>query len=134
MTVEWNGDAILAKVRAAAMTGVVRGTEAIVEEADSLMNETPRTGRTYSRNGRTHVASSPGNPPAPDTGNLRQRLRTDYDTTELTGTAIASTEYAEHLEFGTSKMAPRPFMRPALVNKREEIEKDIAEEVRSALK
>jgi HK97 gp10 family phage protein len=116
------------------MTGVVRGVESVIEEADSLMRETPRTGREYRRGKVTHIASSPGNPPAIDTGRLRQGLRTEYNQADLSGTAIASTEYAASLEFGTEKMAPRPFMRPALANRREEIEADISDEIRSVLK
>lgn len=134
MTVEWNGDEILARVRQAAMTGVVRGTEAILEEADSLMRETPRTGREYRRGKVTHVASSPGNAPAIDTGRLRQGLRSEYDQGDLSGTAIASTKYSAALEFGTESIEPRPFMRPALSNRRQEIEADIADEIASALK
>lgn len=133
MTVEWKGDAVLAKVRAAAMRGVVRGTEAVVEEATSLILETPKTGRVYRRRGVTHQASAPGQPPASDTGRLVQSNRTEFDQAELTGTAIWSAAHAAALEHGTAKMAPRPFARPALANSREEIEQDIAAEVRSAL-
>jgi len=116
------------------MRCVIRGTEAVAEEATSLILEAPKTGRIYRRRGVTHQASAPGEPPASDTGRLVQSQRTEYDQSELTGTAIWSAGHAEYLEHGTSKMAPRPFARPALANKRDEIEKDIADEVRSALK
>lgn len=134
MSVAWYGDSLLDKIRRAAMVGVIDGVESVIEEADSLMNDTPRDGRTYRRRGVEHVASSPGNPPAPDTGRLRQSLRSEYDPSDLSGEAIASTEYAEALEFGTSKMAPRPYARPALANKKDSIIKTINDEVAGALK
>lgn len=134
MTVEWNGAAVLERVRKAAMRGVIRGTEDVRTEADSLMNESPRSGRVYTRRGVSHRASAPGEPPAPDTGRLRQSLRTEYNRELLMGTAIASTAYAQALEFGTSRIAPRPFMRPALANRKDEIEADIAAEIRNALR
>lgn len=134
MTVEWNGAAVLERVRKAAMRGVIRGTEDVRTEADSLMNESPRSGRVYTRRGVSHRASAPGEPPAPDTGRLRQSLRTEYNRELLMGTAIASTAYAESLEFGTSRIAPRPFMRPALANRKDEIEAGIADEIRNALR
>jgi HK97 gp10 family phage protein len=134
MTVKWNGDAIIAQVRAGAMRAVVRGTESVVEEATSLILETPKTGRVYRRRGVVHQASAPGQAPASDRGRLVQSGRTQYDSATLTGTATWSTGYAGHLEFGTQKMEPRPYARPALANRREEIESDIADEVKDALR
>lgn len=134
MTVEWNGDAIIAKVRAAAMRGVVRGTEGVVEEATSLILDGAKTGRVYRRRGVTHQASAPGQAPASDTGRLVQSGRTTYDKGELSGTAQWSTAYAEHLEHGTETMEPRPFARPALENQKAEIEADIRTEIAAVLK
>lgn len=134
MTVEWNGPAVLAAVRQAAMVGVVRGTEGVKAEADSLMNETPRTGREYRRRGVTHIASSPGNPPAPDTGQLRQSAETTYDAGSLTGTLNYGAAHAAAQEYGTEKMAARPFARPALANREQAIRDDIRTEVERALK
>lgn len=57
--------------------------------------------------------SSPGDPPGLDTGFLINSVQVDSVT--ATEAVIAPhTEYAEPLEFGTSRMAARPFMRPAL--------------------
>ncbi len=59
-----------------------------------------------------HRASKPGDPPAADTGALKrsafvERIRTGARV----GVAML---YAAWLEFGTRKIAPRPFLRPAL--------------------
>ena len=57
-------------------------------------------------------ASSPGNPPHLRTGKLKGSVRYEYSVKQLE--LIADIEYAKFLEFGTWKMAPRPFLRPAL--------------------
>lgn len=134
MSVEWNGDAILAQVRAAAMRGVVRGTEGVVEEATSLIMDGQKTGRVYRRGGVTHQASAPGEAPASDSGRLVQSGRTEYDRKELSGTANWSTAYAAALEFGSENIEPRPYARPALANRKDEIEADIASEIKAVLK
>jgi len=57
--------------------------------------------------------SSPGQPPAIVTGRLKKSVkfaRVKLATFEVT----ASAPYAKFLEFGTSRMAARPFFRPAL--------------------
>lgn len=73
----------------------------------------PGTGRRYKRGNRTHTASAPGKSPAVDTGRLRQSIGVQKvgEGHYRVGTNV---EYAPYLEFGTRRMAARPFMRPAL--------------------
>ena len=68
----------------------------------------PKSGVVYGN----HQASAPGEAPAIDTGNLINSLQIE-ETGDLEMTVSVNAEYAEALEFGTSKMAPRPFMEPA---------------------
>jgi len=65
---------------------------------------------------RTHQASAAGEAPASDTGRLVNSISQDVvrEGRNFVGRVIASTDYAIHLEFGTSKMAARPFLQPAL--------------------
>lgn len=57
--------------------------------------------------------SAAGMPPGVDTGKLRNSIRAEKLGTF--GWQIATdTEYGPHLEYGTSKMAARPFMGPGL--------------------
>jgi HK97 gp10 family phage protein len=134
MTVKWRGSEIVALVRAATVTGIVRGVESVREEATSLMQNSPRSGRIYKRRGVVHKSSGPGESPAPDTGNLIRNIQTSVDPQKLTGKVNFGTEYAPHLEYGTIKMAPRPFARPAAEHKRAEIQADIATSIAEALK
>lgn len=133
MSVSFDSAAILEAARRAAMRAIVRGTESVRNEAISLILNAPKTGRVYQRRGVEHQASAPGEPPASDIGRLVNSIRTSYDVGELVGTVIASTAYAPHLEYGTQKIEPRPFMRPALASRRADIEADVQREVSAAL-
>lgn len=130
MTVTWNGPAVLAKVRGATVVGLQRGVEAVHEEATSLVLNTPKTGRWYGK----HQASAPGEPFASDTGDLLASATTAVDANALTANLNYSSDHAAVMEYGSAKIAPRSYARPALSNKREEILADIADEVRKALK
>lgn len=63
---------------------------------------------------RTHRASAPGDPPATDLGRLKNSVGyvvgRDLDGwhVDIYATAL----YAPYLEFGTSRMKPRPVFRP----------------------
>jgi HK97 gp10 family phage protein len=69
--------------------------------------------------GRNHVASLPGEPPNADTGGLDRSIEV-HQTGPMTVEVSANAPYAAALEFGTSKMAERPYMRPAVARKRKE--------------
>lgn len=49
---------------------------------------------------------------AVDTGNLLNSIHTQM-VGPLTAEVGTGVEYAEHVEFGTAKMAPRPYLTPA---------------------
>jgi HK97 gp10 family phage protein len=74
------------------------------------------SGITYRIKGKYHQASAPGEPPTVLTGNLRGSL--DHWVAklgrEIVGIVSVGAEYAPALEFGTRKMAPRPFMRTTI--------------------
>jgi len=81
-----------------------------------------KSGRLYQRGSKTHQASAKGEAPATDTGALVSslQLRGAGSTTMHVFTRL---NYAPFLEFGTSKMGERPFMRPALQANRAPFEK-----------
>ena len=70
----------------------------------------PGTGRQYGK----HRASVPGQPPAADTGGLRNRTQADTqlrrDGDDLVGRIVSNSEQALALEKGTERIAPRPFL------------------------
>jgi len=125
----WYGDEVLEHARQAVAQGLVAATELVRTEAISLILDTPKSGRIYRRRSVTHRASAPGEPPASDTGFNVNSITTDYDFGSLSGTVTARSQYAPYLEYGTRNMEPRPFMRPALMNKKDEIERIIASSI-----
>lgn len=57
--------------------------------------------------------SPAGGPPGVDTGKLRNSIRAEKEGT-LRWQIATDTEYGPYLEYGTSRMAARPFMGPGL--------------------
>lgn len=62
--------------------------------------------------GKNHVASAPGEAPNYDTGMLANGIET-REVAEFEVQVASTAPYSSHLEFGTSHMGERPFMRPA---------------------
>lgn len=83
--------------------------------------------------GPGHVPSLPGQPPNADTRQLDGSIHT-----VVVGRGRVNVEstapYSAALEFGTSKMAARPFMAPAAKKKSPEAKKLVAEAIRRSTK
>jgi HK97 gp10 family phage protein len=75
---------------------------------------------------RTHTASSPGNPPAADTGYLHSNIHFVLDSDGLGASVESRAYYSEALEFGTSRMQARPFLQPAIEENRPKIKQLMA--------
>lgn len=73
--------------------------------------------------GQFHIASAPGQPPAPDSSLLKGRIAIIIEKEFLSFVAQVGTnvEYAVHLEFGTKNMAARPFMLTTLARIRPQL-------------
>jgi hypothetical protein len=85
------------------------------------------SGRAYRRKNRVHVASAPGQPPTIDYGKLRKGILFDgkeasvLNSVSLSRTTGTKAEYkvtlpplSLNLEYGTSKMRARPFIKESL--------------------
>lgn len=105
------------------LSAVVRAHAFMVEGAAkvSILTGT-KSGRTYTRTStgkggrvstRTHRASAPGEAPANDLGILANSIRA-RSAGRLTWRVAAGARYAAALELGTRRIAPRPFLAPAL--------------------
>ncbi len=134
--VEWNS-AAANKIQAAAEQQLVK--IGLQMEGDIKKTFAPGTGRTYMKGKNkniVHVASAPGEPPAVDTGRLMNSISTNWSQSGLSsgkvGPKAASEDgvmnpgsdanqfkvvvgtrvfYAPYLEFGSSRMAARPYFR-----------------------
>lgn len=79
------------------------------------------------------MPSAPGEVPNRDTGNLQDHLETT-NPKQLVAEVRSEADYARALEFGTSKMAARPYMRPARDAKEPEIQRMFAQEINKLVK
>ena len=70
-----------------------------------------------------------------DTGRLRDSIRAKVGKRngEVIGSVGTNVEYAPYQEFGTTRMLPQPFLRPALLYKKREIEKILSNYVKDKL-
>ena len=93
-----------------------------IEETAKTSMAGPKSGRMYG----AHQASAPGESPAIDTSNLANSIGT-----EAMGGAshmvYAGTEYALSLEFGSPRVAPRPFLGPAASQEEPEFLREMAD-------
>lgn len=91
------------------------------------------TGRSYKRGSITHIASSPGQFPNTDTGGLVKSIFSR--ASGLVGVfGSENLNYAGFLEFGTSKMAARPWLRPTWNFHKDKINKRIRDAVKNVLR
>ena len=101
-----------AKMRSDVTRGLFVAGKEIELEAEHSITE-------GSISGKGHVPSAPGSPPNADT----RLLDTSIDTIVVGENppkvhVVSSAPYSAALEFGTSKMAARPYMSPATQKKR----------------
>lgn len=106
-------------------------TKALVGRAGNLVRNTAvtsiqqgaKSGVVYEKYNprRTHRASAAGQPPATDTGFLANNIALKIDSDGLGASVESRADYSAFLEFGTSKMAARPFMQPALESNKTKI-------------
>lgn len=80
--------------------------------ADMIRAEAFRSISAGSVSGKGHVPSKPGEPPNRDTGVLQANIEAQL-VEPLVAEVSSNAPYAAALEFGSSKVAARPSMRPA---------------------
>lgn len=86
----------------------------------------PKSGATYARGSVTHTASAPGQYPASDTGRLAASVRMEMPQAgNLTGRVGTAVFYGPMLEFGTSRMAARPWLMPSFERAKIGVEREL---------
>jgi HK97 gp10 family phage protein len=107
---------------------IVRETVLLVETDIKLAMQGPKSGRAYQRGGKMHIASAKGEAPAIDTSNLIESIHVEHETGPTSYVNVGA-DYAEGLEFGTSKMAARPSVGPAMEKNRPGFEAQLGKAV-----
>lgn len=126
-------------VRADVERALKRGGLQIENDAVEGIINPPKTGRIYPskhRKGAMHQASAPGQFPAADSGRLHQSITTatvQNDDRAVVVETGANAPYAMALEFGTSKMEPRPFMTPSFQQNEAHIRGQVTQAVARSL-
>lgn len=115
---------------------VVIGTAmALKADIAQRIQRGPASGRVYQKYNprRTHQASAPGQAPMSDTGRLANNIF--FDTEGQMSAVVGSTiAYAVMLEYGTRKMAARPFFTPAVEAMRPKFAKQLERAISGAMK
>ena len=118
---------------------ISRGVRSVnaIRNAELEVLKGQRSGRIYRKpctKKATYTASAPGEPPARRTGNLRMHWNGQVKSENASSggvSIVAELEsqepYADHLEHGTSKMAPRPFVERIKEKAMPEIQKIYSE-------
>ena len=109
---------------------ILGGAQLIRSEAVKSIMQGPKTGRIYEKYNprRTHRASAPGQAPASDTGNLVSQIQVKQTNPDEV-VVESGANYSKFLEFGTSKILPRPFLFPATERSRPKIQQAIFNKV-----
>ena len=111
---------------------VVRTANQVRGEAIKMISREISSGRVYVRGNVTHTASAEGDAPNTDTGNLVSKIAVENPRrgTSFVGTSV---EYGKHLEFGTKKMAARPWLRPAMEKNEAKLTESITNAIKKAI-
>jgi len=96
-----------------------------------------RKGRNVVVGSKFHRASAPGESPAVDTGRLIGSVNHKLTENGLTATVgvhdVTNVKYAKFLEYGTGKIAARPWLFPALEKNRKAIVERVASGLQRAI-
>lgn len=137
---EWNDKELMEMVRMAVSESVKDSCELVTKYCKNSMKRGSYK-EYYSKrgDGSKHWSAHPGNAPAPDIGLLKGSISYQtndgksggisapasqqdgvkappklYNQWKIVGVIGSNVKYAEFLETGTSVIAPRPYLRPAL--------------------
>ncbi len=111
------------------ITMTVRGGEQLRRNLDRLAGAERRQAQRDGLEAGARIVETHAKINAPvDTGFLRNSIQVD-SVTPIEAIIAPHTDYAEHVEFGTSRMAAQPYMRPALDEHENEIMQAVSDTV-----
>ncbi len=128
----------LSQLRLDARAGIGKALATSVVQMDAYAKEKiqggGRSGKTYRRRSITHQASAPGEFPKTDTGQLVASLYFRVAADKLSAFFGTKLLYGSFLEFGTSRMRARPWLRPTLKANQDSIRERVGQAVTDALR
>lgn len=108
-------------------------TRALYAAGQLLELDAERSITSGAVSGVNHIPSNPGQPPNADTHFLDTNIETEIGGPGLV-TVTSKANYSAALEYGTSKMAARPFMRPAVERNRKKVVQMVGDAVNVTIK
>ena len=87
--------------------------QALLDAGELVRMEALESIREGAIRGIGHIASRPGEAPNADTGELELGIDVRLRSSDKAVEVVSLAEYSAELEFGSSRIAERPFMRPA---------------------
>lgn len=128
----------LGKLPLSMRVGIGKALATSVVQMDAYAKEKiqggSRSGRVYRRRSVTHQASAPGEYPKTDRGQLVGSLFFEVAADRLSAIFGTNLIYGKYLEFGTSRMKARPWLRPTFKANADAITARVAQAVREALR
>jgi len=114
MAVKWTDKQVEARLRKLTQRNM-KNTMNMLEKKCKQMISRVNAGGTH--------PSYPNEPPKRISGELQKSIKGEVksDANAIIGILKAEEDYAVYLEFGTSKMQPRPFLRPTIWENKIEI-------------
>lgn len=93
-----------------------------------------RSGRVYRRRSVSHQASAPGEFPKTDTGQLVSSLYFRVAANKLSAFFGTKLNYGTYLEYGTSRMRARPWLKPTFKANAQSIRERVRKAVNDAIR
>lgn len=121
-----------ARVLKAITATLYEGADAVRAEAHVSISRGSASGQVAGSKHK-HVASRPGEPPHREFGDLQAGLSVDMPEPYV-AQVTSNAGHSKSLEFGTSKMAARPFMRPARDKLKDKVRSNLATNINRILK
>lgn len=129
---DWNGEAVKLSLRQAALR-LLHGSVRIIQAEAKRLLSVAGSGRVNGKKAGPRRASAPGEPPRKQTGQGRASVAVEVDSTTMEGRVGPTAKYMAWLELGTKRVAPRPWLRPAVAASQAKI-MDLAKSLGKLLK
>lgn len=114
-------------------TALISSALLVETSAKKAISQGKKSGKIYKRRGVTHQASAPDEAPATDRGRLVSSISHQELADGLEVAVGTNLKYGRFLEFGTSNIAPRPWLYPSLKQNIKKIVKSIDIAVKIAI-
>lgn len=117
----WFGEECERQIRAAVLAWLHAATRTVEARAKKLLGRAGTSKRKGQARAYGAIRSKPGEPPRKQYGTLRASVASEVDEVREVGRVGTNLPYGKHLELGTRKIAPRPWLRRAHIESRSEL-------------